>query len=69
MRLDKFVGKASYSLKIRVFDWKEGKLLFFIGSGEDYNDKIRKEMSTYKVNFYNIENDCLAIYVKEKFNG
>ena len=67
MRLDKFLGKASGDLKVRVKDNISGERIFYIEDWYDYSI-LREEMKKYKVRYYTIDTDSLIVYVKERKN-
>ena len=67
MRLDKFVGKASYSMKMKVYDNLDSNSIYPEFDGSDYLS-LKEDMKKYKVEYYTIEEDCLLVYVEEKKN-
>ena len=67
MRLDKFVGKASYSMKMKVYDNIDSSSIYPCFDGSNYLE-LKKDMKKYKVKYYTIEEDCLLVYVEEKEN-
>lgn len=65
MRLDKFVGKAISDLRIKVYHNNTITLLFDINDTWDYS-KIKGYMKNYKVCSYEVFDNCLIVFVKER---
>jgi hypothetical protein len=68
MRLDKFVGKALYSVEVYVCDCVTNTQIFYLSNGELFSD-LEEEMKNYKVKYFEIKDNKLYVGVKERKNG
>lgn len=65
MRLDKFVGKASFDQGIRVLNWGSSTELFYLPDGERFIE-YKEAMKQYKVMCFEARNSIIYVDAKKK---